>query len=331
MKALVLERTKLVKALFYGDSGSGKTTLAGTAMEHPSTRPVLVLNARGQPVSLAGLEPPPLVVELESFKDFNIPYAWFADGQQRGTWLKSQVVASKTGILAAYTLATYPDELAEGAGGTPVPTTPRLAPEMEMEIVSTGKGGKDMTEFAQICVDYLDRYGFDKFQTVVVDSITHVQRMAIAQATGQRSVRPGDIPKPTEIQHWGSVLRMMANLTDLYFRLDVNVIMTALTRRDQIRDMDTTLFCPFLWGQSALEVPSHAEILGRLVVADTLTAKQRQDLGMPRDAKARDVPYNVLLTKGGRNFMAKWQGTTSPPDSIPAPTVAKIWEVLTAK
>jgi len=294
MKAIVLERTKLIKALFYGDSGSGKTTLAGTAMHHPLTRPILVLNARGQPVSLAGLEPPPLVVELESFKDFNIPYQWFADGQQRGLYLSKESKGIPTGRV-------------------PVPVVGAMA------------------EFAQMCADYLDRWGFDKFQTVVVDSITHVQRMAIAQATGQKSVRPGDIPKPTEIQHWGSVLRMMANLTDLYFRLDVNVIMTALTRRDQIRDMDTTLFCPFLWGQSALEVPSHAEILGRLVVADTLTAKQRQDMGMPRDAKAKNVPYNVLLTKGGRNFMAKWQGAITPPDSIPAPTVTKIWEVLTAK
>ena len=95
--------------------------------------------------------------------------------------------------------------------------------------------------------------------------------------------------------------------------------------------MDTTLFCPFLWGQASLEVPSHAEIVGRLVVADTLTPKQRQDMGMPRDAKAKAVPYNVLLTKGGRNFMAKWQGAISPPDSIPAPTVAKLWEVMTAK
>lgn len=292
MKPVVLEQTKLIKALIYGDSGSGKTTLAGTAMEHPATRPVLFLNARGQPVSLAGFDPPPLVVEIETFKDFNIPYAWFEDGQQRGTWLKY----SGDGGVGSKAIAFNPQ-----------------------------------AEFAVMCADYLDRWGFDKFNTVVVDSITHVQRIAIAQAVGQRSVKPGDVPKPTEIQHWGSVLRMMANLTDLYYRLDINVIMTALTRRDQIRDMDTTLFCPFLWGQSALEVPSHAEILGRLVVADTLTAKQRIDLGMPRDAKAKDTPYNVLLTKGGRNFMAKWQGAISPPDSIPAPTVTKIWEVLTAK
>jgi len=293
MRSVALEHTKLIKALIYGDSGAGKTTLAGTAMEHPSTRPVLILNARGQPVSLAGLEPPPLVVELESFKDFNVPYQWFTENQQRGKWLR------------------------EGTGGllgvAPVPVVGAMA------------------EFAILCADYLDKWGFDKFNTVVVDSITHVQRMTIAQATGQRSVRPGDVPKPTEIQHWGSVLRMMANLTDLYFRLDINVIMTALTRRDKIRDMDTTLFCPFLWGQASLEVPSHAEIVGRLVVADTLTPKQRQDMGMPRDAKAKVVPYNVLLTKGGRNFMAKWQGVISPPDSIPAPTVTKILEVMTAK
>lgn len=328
MRPVVLEHTKLIKALIYGDSGSGKTTLAGTAMEHPATKPVLILNARGQPVSLAGLEPPPLVVELESFKDFNIPYQWFAEDQQRGLYFRKEYPVDTTLVVDP-----------ETAVGT-MPSGEKIFPadlgmvdgiETGFEFVSTGKGGKGMTEFVILCADYLDKWGFDKFQTVVVDSITHVQRMAIAQATGQRSVRPGDVPKPTEIQHWGSVLRMMANLTDLYFKLDINVIMTALTRRDQIRDMDTTLFCPFLWGQSALEVPSHAEIVGRLVVADTLTGKQRQDMGMPRDAKAKDTPYNVLLTKGGRNFMAKWQGAKSPPDSLPAPTVTKIWEVMTAK
>lgn len=124
---------------------------------------------------------------------------------------------------------------------------------------------------------------------------------------------------------------MMSNLTDLYFKLPVNVIMTALTRRDEIRDMAMTLFCPFLYGQSSLEVPSHAELVGRLVVAASLTAKQRQDLGMPRDATARNVPYNVLLTKGGRNFIAKWQGVANPPESLPAPTATKLWEVLTGK
>lgn len=324
MRPVVLEHTKLIKALIYGDSGSGKTTLAGTAMEHKATRPVLILNARGQPVSLAGLEPPPLVVELESFKDFNIPYQWFAEDQQRGLYFREE--ETPVAAEAEPGLTRIPAWVSPGKD-----TAEYLRRREGMEIASTGKGGKDMTEFAILCADYLDKWGFDKFQTVVVDSITHVQRMAIAQATGQRSVRPGDVPKPTEIQHWGSVLRMMANLTDLYFKLDVNVIMTALTRRDQIRDMDTTLFCPFLWGQSALEVPSHAEIVGRLVVADTLTGKQRQDMGMPRDAKAKDTPYNVLLTKGGRNFMAKWQGAKSPPDSIPAPTVTKIWEVMAAK
>lgn len=299
MKPIALSKARLLKALIYGDSGSGKTTLVGSAMKHPKMAPVLVLNARGQPISLATLDPPPLVVEIESFKDFNIPYEWFIDGQERGAYFQEQLV------------------------------NPPNAPTHKQRL-STGRGGRGMKEFAILCADYLDRWGFDKFNTVAVDSITHTQRKAIAQATGQGGVAPGTTPKPTEIQHWGSVLRMMANLTDLYFRLDVNVIMTALTRRDTLESMGLTLFCPFLWGQSSLEVPSHAEIVGRLVVAETLTAKQRQDLGMPRDARAKSAPYNVLLTRGGRNFIAKWQGVANPPESVPAPTATALWEVLSS-
>ncbi len=303
MKPIALSKARLLKALIYGDSGSGKTTLVGSAMKHPKMAPVLVLNARGQPISLATLDPPPLVVEIESFKDFNIPYQWLTEGQERGLYFRKETAS---------------------------PGSAAALQGKEQEVVSTGKGGRSMTEFAILCADYLDRWGFDKFNTVAVDSITHTQRKAIAQATGQGSVAPGTTPKPTEIQHWGSVLRMMANLTDLYFRLDVNVIMTALTRRDTLESMGLTLFCPFLWGQSSLEVPSHAEIVGRLVVAETLTAKQRQDLGMPRDAKAKGSPYNVLLTRGGRNFIAKWQGVANPPESVPAPTAATLWEVLSS-
>jgi len=280
MKSVSLEQPALLKALIYGDSGTGKTTLVGSAMEHPATRPVLVLNSRGQPISLRRYDPPPLVVGIEKFADFNVPYEWFANGQSRGWKQPSQAHKDFTEVVAAY----------------------------------------------------LDRWGFDHFNTVVVDSITHAQGRCIQAATGQTDLKPGNKPKRTEIQHWGDVLSMMVNLTDKYYGLDVNVLMTALQTRREFEDLGYTWYSPMLQGRSDMAVPANAELVGRLVIAEQLSRRQREDLGLPEPkrnrAQAGPGHFNVLLTRGGRDFMAKWQGVIDAPHSVPSPTIGKLMEVL---
>ena len=81
MKQIVLEKTGLIKLLVYGEAGTGKTTLVGSFQEDPRSSPLLVLDCGGQPISLRFLDPPPLVVSIESTKDLNPPYNWFAEGQ----------------------------------------------------------------------------------------------------------------------------------------------------------------------------------------------------------------------------------------------------------
>jgi len=41
-----------------------------------------------------------------------------------------------------------------------------------------------------------------------------------------------------------------------------------------------------------------------------------------------ETAWNVLLTKGGRNFMAKWQGIRTNPSVVVNPTISKVIEVM---
>jgi hypothetical protein len=167
----------------------------------------------------------------------------------------------------------------------------------------------------------------NKFKTIAIDSITHVQRLSLDHLTESTQTLPGDYGGRPQIQHWGSVLSQLTRIANLFYQLPVHVVITALTKKDNVESLGLMLFGPFIWGQGSNEVPSHAEIVARLVGLETLKAQQAQAVKaqFPQEfAKA----YNVLLTRGGRTFLAKWQGVVNPPDVIVAPTATKILAVL---
>jgi hypothetical protein len=276
MKITNLDRAPYLRLLVYGDSGSGKTTLIGTAMECEDTFPLLVLNARGQPISLRGLDPRPLVLEVESMKDFNLVYAFFESGQDWDTLTR---------------------------------------------------GGK-LLRLGVILQKYLESVDRATFGMLAVDSITHVQRLALTEIVGYEGIGPGDVPPQSQIQQWGRVLAQMTNLADKYYQLPVHVVLSALTRRDTIDAMGLTLFAPFLWGQSSMEVPAHAEIVGRLICTAAIPRKDQQVVSQAAKTAKVDLPFNILYLAGGRDFIAKWQGVPNPPSLMPAPTIGKMIKVL---
>ena len=122
-------------------------------------------------------------------------------------------------------------------------------------------------------------------------------------------------------------LSQMINLADLYYQLPVHVLVTGLTKHVTIEAMGQVLYNPSLWGQSALELPSLAELVGRLQIIETLNASQVMALksDMPDELRAA---HNALLTRGGRTFAAKWQGVRDNPDVIVNPSMSKIVEIL---
>lgn len=277
MKIMNLDEVSHLKALIYGDSGSGKTTLMGTAQECEKTFPLMVMNARGQPISLRHLNPRPLVLDVENVKDFNMVYTWFKCGQDM-EWFAQQ---------------------------------------------------KQYKKFAPVLSEYLEDVDADRFGSLGIDSITHVQRLALETIVGGTMPdNPADVPTQTQIQHWGRALSLMTNLADKFFALQVHVIMTALTRRDHIEAMGYSLFAPFLWGQSNLEVPSHAELVGRLMSTATIPIRDERGIERAAQSQGTDVPFNVLYLAGGRDFIAKWQGIPDPPKMMILPTVKKLIDLM---
>jgi len=294
--------TPLIKAMIYGDSGSGKTYFIGTATQCEETSPVLVLNARGQPVTFRLFDDPPLVVDIEEMGDFNAPYDWVLGGQP---W----------------------ERILRWLGG-PVNSVSRKFAQDVVEY-SYQRAGLDEQE-GEGESDFLIRLRKAppiKFKTIAVDSITWTQRISLNQIVGNVRVSPGDMPQATQIQHWGRTLAQLTNLADLYYHLPIHVILTALTRHNEIPAMGLTMFYPFVWGQSSLELPSLAEIVGRMVPIEGLNAAQAMALkrNLPKEM---ETAWNVLLTKGGRNFMAKWQGIRTNPSVVVNPTISKVIEVM---
>jgi hypothetical protein len=184
-------------------------------------------------------------------------------------------------------------------------------------------------KLVDVMISYLDNLGATSFGTLGIDSITQVQRLAMEKIVGgTMPSNPADVPTQTQIQHWGRVLALMTNLAEKFFKLPVNVVMTALTRRDEIPSMGYTLFAPFLWGQSNMEVPSHAEMVGRLMPTATVSMRDERNIEQAAKSAGVAVPFNVLYLAGGRDFIAKWQGVPDPPSLVPNPTMSKLFRYL---
>jgi len=186
---------------------------------------------------------------------------------------------------------------------------------------------------------YLKAVSAEQFRSIAIDTMTYIQRIAMREIRGwspkpgattvKADLLPGDLPPATTLPQWGRVLAQMTNLADLYYKnLPIHVFMTALTRRDTIESLGLTLFAPFLWGQSSLEVPSHAEIVGRIVCTATLPRKQQSGIEAAAGRASAETPYNIMFTKGGLDYIAKWQGVNDPPPLVSSPSIGKIVSIL---
>lgn len=270
----------LLRALFYGASGSGKTRLIGTATENDATWPLLVLNARGQPISLRFFERRPLVLEVEELTDLNDPHEWISNGQP---WEPvARALANRN--------------------APPRPVNPFYA------AVGDFFGGVQ-----------------GRFSCIAIDSVTHIQTRVGDRVAGNKGTPPGEMPPAVAgFDMFRQMLRMTTNISDLFYQLPIHVIITALERHNEMPTLGITKYYPMLWGQSSLEVPSHAELVGRLLSLKELPGGLRQ---ATEKREGKDVirdAFNILLTSNARDYIAKWQGLEEQPDYLVEPTITKI-------
>ena len=164
------------------------------------------------------------------------------------------------------------------------------------------------------------------YKTVVIDGITDIQRTAFNHVMSFHG-GPGDVPRKREWDHFNKVLQTMINMADLFFKLDMHVILTALEKRTEDRLTGGVLYGPLLDGQSDQEVPGKALAVGRMVHTSRLTAMQRKSVSSPQQ-DAKDSIAAVFF-KPTAQYHAKDQYGMNE-DFILDPTIGKILDLIEA-
>ncbi len=181
-----------------------------------------------------------------------------------------------------------------------------------------------------------DKYGEDpqgwKFKSIAIDSVTQVQRTVMRKVVGYDTEGPGTIPPGTTRQQWGRVLAGTSNFADLQFaeKLPVHVFMTALNRNEVMPNLGMVNNYPYLWGQSSTEVPSYAEVVGRLMLVAEMTLQMKGKIA-EQSGRSLDNVHNVLLTASGEGYFAKWQGVKPAPKFVLDPTLSKVLDIHIAR
>jgi len=178
---------------------------------------------------------------------------------------------------------------------------------------------------------YLDKLGVDSFKSLAIDGLTHVQRRSFQEITGKDDKWSfGDIAVKYDFDTWNKTLEHMSRISDEFFKLPIHMFMSALVRHSEMPALGTENLHPLIKGQAAYEVPSHALLLGRLVNITSLTYQQVVEAKKYADNEGGQPNniFNVLVLRGGTNFVAKWQGVLDPPEYLPNPTISKLYKIL---
>lgn len=165
-----------------------------------------------------------------------------------------------------------------------------------------------------------------RFNTVVIDTLTEIQRIAIHEERGTayptQSMFDRGAPLSVlsipgmRIQDWGQILQKMTAIASMFYQLPMHVIITCQERLDIEQDLDGRIVSstarPFLQGSSADTVPAWATLIGRIV-------------RRPAPGSA-PIPWMVFTST------TKWYGKnqismTLPPE-IQNPTVSSILDAV---
>lgn len=165
------------------------------------------------------------------------------------------------------------------------------------------------------------------YQTLILDGVTDVQRLAFGEATGNKKLGPGTLPTKIERSHFGSVLAQMTTLAYRFFKLPMHVIVTALEREDKDEVTGSISYRPLLLGQSSTEVAGYAYIVSRLVRRARIDKKILTAIeDLPKD----NDDVNVAFFRSAGKFIAKAQYGVKL-DLMVDPTVSKLMDAIYVK
>jgi hypothetical protein len=175
---------------------------------------------------------------------------------------------------------------------------------------------------------YAQEYGLRSgYRTIVIDGITHTQRLAFELTQGSRRILPGMLVPKAEWGHYGSVLRQMLKIASAFYTLPLHVLVTALEHADR-RQVDPndektayTVFEPALAGQSVDEFPGWAYTVGRMAHHSAYDPSAYRQL--PEGNNARYIWQierdRYTDAKDQHNFGAKY---------IINPTIPKLLDIM---
>jgi hypothetical protein len=123
------------------------------------------------------------------------------------------------------------------------------------------------------------------YQTVIIDTITEVQRISNKTVTGNNRKGPGDTLLPAQIQHHGQIFLQTTNILDLFFDLPMHVIMVAWQQRLFAGDGEVVGYRPFFTGQTADVSDGYGNLTGRFVQIKDIPRKEREALRIPSTAR----------------------------------------------
>jgi len=151
-------------------------------------------------------------------------------------------------------------------------------------------------------------------KTVIVDSITELQRAEVLRIAGNTPGKFAQEVLPPEIQHWGRLLNEFTLLADLFYHLPMHVVFAGLEAvdfgtREVGKPPQVVGYRLALQGQAQRQFPAYALTLMRLDKA-------------ARNAKG----YNVGYT---RSSMAKTKEQSGMlPEKIPSPSIPLLAKML---
>lgn len=165
------------------------------------------------------------------------------------------------------------------------------------------------------------------YKTVVIDGITHTQRLSFDAITGAANLMPGAMPPLEQWPHFRQVLGQMILIASKFYTLDMHVIITALEHNDirpiAIGEKEVYVYRePALAGASVDQFPGWAFNVGRMAQASTF------DPTILKSIKGEGA-YSVVQFRPSRYVDAKDQHRLG--DYIADPTIAKFLDIIDRK